>query len=82
MNALIKLLEVWKALKVVNYPLLIKQQESDSLGVVTRASERGRPIDIGKSNLTSKTCVSDAVRIWNQAPDEVTGSKSLYMFYL
>ena len=62
-----------------SYPLHIKKQESNALGVLTRATERGRPINIGKSSLTSKTCVSDAVRIWNQAPVEVTGSMSLYM---
>ena len=78
-NAQIKLLEMWKALNVKDYPLLIKQQEPHAGGVVTRASDLGRPIEIGKSTLTKNTCVSDAVRIWNLAPREVTDSTSLYM---
>ena len=78
-NAQIKLLEVWKALNLEDYPLHIHQQEPNAVGVVTRASELRRPIEIGKSNLTKNTCVSDAVRIWNQAPVEVTEAKTLYL---
>ena len=59
-------------------PLKIQQQSAHQLGVITRASQRGRPIEVGKSNLTKSTCVSDAVRIWNIAPENVTGAKSLY----
>ena len=59
-------------LKVEDYPLKIHQQESPSNGVVTRAAESGRPIEIGKSNLTKNTSTSDAIRIWNQAPTSVT----------
>ena len=58
-NAQIKLLEMWKALHVEDYPLHIKQQEPNSVGAVTRASELWRQIEI--SNLTKSTCVSDAV---------------------
>ena len=78
LNAQVKLLEIWKATNVDNYPLKIQQQSAHQLGVITRASQRGRPIEVGKSNLTKSTCVSDAVRIWNMAPENVTGAKSLY----
>ena len=73
-NAQVKLLEVWKALNVEDYPLKINQQEIPENGVVTRASLKGRPIEVGKSNLTKNTSTSDAIRIWNQAPIAVTES--------
>ena len=63
---------VWKALNVEDYPLEIKQQSNDPDRVGTRACQRGRPIDIGMTNLTKNSSVSDAVRIWNSAPLEIT----------
>ena len=43
-------------------------------GVSTRGDHKRKPIEIGKTNLSQKTCISDAIRIWNQAPDSVTNS--------
>ena len=77
LNASVKLLEVWKALRVDN-PLIINRQENTAVGVTTRADTAGRPKEIGKSILTQKTCVSDAIHIWNKAPKSVTESNSLY----
>ena len=79
LNAQIKLMEVWKALNVEDYPLVIKQQETSQTGAVTRAAENRRPIEIGKSSQSKNTCVSDAVRVWNLAPEEVKGTKSLFL---
>ena len=79
LNAQIKLLEVWKALNVEDYPLVIKQQETSQTGAVTRTAENRRPVEIGKSSQSKNTCVSDAVRIWNLAPEEVKGKKSLFL---
>ena len=78
LNASIKLLEVWKALKVDNYPLTIKRQEVTTNGTTTRGGSVGRPIEIGKTNLTHKTCVSDSIHLWNKAPKSITESASLY----
>ena len=50
LNAQIKLLEIWKALNVVDHPLKIEQQSRACLG---------RPCEIGKTTLTQNTCVSD-----------------------
>ena len=44
----------------------------------TRADQAGRPIEIGKSALTQKTCVSDAIYLWNRALKDVTESKTIY----
>ena len=78
LNAQIKLQEIWKALNVDNYPLKISQQRANMSGVSTRAGQSGRPIEIGKKHLTQKTSISDAIRVWNLAPQKVNESKSLY----
>ena len=77
LNAQIKLLEVWKAQNVSNYPLKIAQQSINSEGVSTRAAHSGRPCEIGKSVLAQKTCISDAIRLWNRAPSKIVECKSL-----
>ena len=78
LNAQVKLLEIWKALNVEDYPLKIVQQSTREGGVTTRAAEKGRPVNIGKSNITQNTSTSDAVRIWNLAPESLTDSKTIY----
>ena len=77
MNAKVKLMEVWKALNVEDYPLKINQQEAPEHGVVTRATLKGGPIKVGKTNLTKNTSTSDAIRIWNQGPISVTESVNI-----
>ena len=54
------------------------QQEVHDEQRSTRAMTRGKPMEIGNSNLTSKSCVSDAIRLWNAAPDELQNSASLH----
>ena len=51
LNAQIKLLEVWKDLNVDDFPLKIKQQTNDTLGVSTRAAIRGWQCEIRKDAL-------------------------------
>ena len=60
------------------YPLKIKQQTVQEAGKTTRASTKGRPINIGKSTTVQNTSTSDAIRMWNLAPDTVTESKTAY----
>ena len=78
LNAGVKLLEVWKALTVDDYPLIIKRQENNTEGMSTRADLSGRPIEIGKTALTQRTSVSDSIHLWNRAPNNVKDSKTLY----
>ena len=78
LNAQVKLLEIWKALNVEDYPLKVNQQTKSKCGATTRASEKGRPINIGKTNTTQNTSTSDAIRIWNLAPAALTESKTIY----
>ena len=77
LNAQVKLVEMWKAINVDDYPLKVEQQARNEEGVSTRADTTGKPIEIGRSNLSQKTCVSDAIRLWNMAPENVTGSINL-----
>ena len=77
-NAQIKLLVIWKSLNVLNYPLVIKQQSTDHTGIVTRADRHNRPVEIGKTSLMHKTCISDAIRLWNLAPEKIKNSLTVY----
>ena len=78
MNGQIKIQEIWKSLNVPNYPIQIKKQTPHEGGPATRADVKGRLIETGNSCLSQKTCINDAVKIWNQLPDAVTNSKSFY----
>ena len=77
LNCQIKLLEVWKALNVPGYPLEINLQEIKESRVSTRADAKNKPIEIGKTSLTQKSCVSDAIRLWNLAPENIQKSKNV-----
>ena len=63
----------------LDYPFKIKQQKVPVISVYTRAAEKGRPIEIGKSSLTQNSSISDAIRIWNLTPVNVTEADSLYL---
>ena len=43
----------------------------------TRAMTSGRLIEVGKSNLTFNTCISDAIRLWTVAPSELKSCETL-----
>ena len=57
LNACVKLLEVWKALNLEDYPLQIDRQENNSKNINTRANLNRRPIQIGKTALAQKKTV-------------------------
>ena len=77
-NASIKLLEIWKALNEDRHPLKIKQQTPPMGGPTTRASERGKPVELGGSKKLRSTAIGDAIHIWNNAPDSFQESVSIY----
>ena len=78
LNAQIKLLEMWKSLNITDYPLVIRQQTTSDHAATTRAAARGKPCDLGRSQLTQSTCISDTIRLWNAAPGAITENKTLY----
>ena len=78
LNAQIKLLEIWKSINIADYPLKVTQQSTEREGISTRADIRNKPVEIGRKDLTRKTCISDAVRVWNKAPIKVTTSLTVF----
>ena len=72
MNCQIKIQEVWKALNVTDYPIEVTKQTANESGPTTRATTVVRLIENGLSCLSQKTCINDAVRIWNKLPTTVT----------
>ena len=78
MNGQIKIQEIWKSINVPNYPIQINKQTPHENGPATRADTKGRLIENGNSCLSQKTCINDAIKIWNQLPSEVTNCKSFY----
>ena len=77
-NARIKLQEIWKILNIEEYPIKIKLNIIHDNQIATRAMTKRTPVELGNTNLLSKTCISDAIRIWNQAPMNIKSSTSLY----
>ena len=72
-----KLQEVWKALNIEKYPLQILKQSPQHPGTATRADALARPVSVGKTVITQKTCISDAIKQWNIAPNAIKKSTSL-----
>jgi hypothetical protein len=56
----------------------VDRQEVNKNGMSTRGDLACRPKEIGKTILTQKTCVSDAIHLWNQAPKIIKESNSVY----
>ena len=52
--------------------LKIEKQTVKDVGTVTRACTSGRLVEGGKSCISQKTCLNEAIRIWNQLPTNVT----------
>ena len=76
-NAKVKLQEIWKVLNIVDYPLKIKLNEAQADQVVTRAMMNRTPLEMGSTTLKSKTCVSDAIKLWNLAPNDIKSCTSV-----
>ena len=72
------MLEIWKAINIANYPLQIKLNSVKNLGAATRAACKGVPIEVGKTTLTQKSSVSDAIKIWNVAPSLIKDCTTVY----
>ena len=44
----------------------------------TRAMASRKPLEIGNSYITQKTCISDAIKLWNLTPVELKNANTLY----
>ena len=76
-NAQIKIQEIWKALNIENYPLKLERQTVNENSIATRACTSGKLVESGRSVIAQKTCVNDAIKLWNNAPLQVTQSLTL-----
>ena len=77
LNGQIKIQEIWKAMNIEGYPIQVERQLWTEQGPITRATSTGRLIEQGNSCLSQKTCINDAVRLWNKLPSTVTDCISL-----
>ena len=77
LNAQIKIQEIWKSLNVIDYPIQLPRQVIQISGPSTRACTNGRLIESGFSSLSQKTCINDAVKMWNSLPDSITMCETL-----
>ena len=78
LNAKVKLQEIWKVMNIDNYPLKISLNEVQLDKMVTRAMINRTPKELGSTTLISKTCVSDAIRLWNLAPESIKNCATLH----
>ena len=58
--------------KFGKHPLIVQRQSRNESRVNTRADTTEKPLNIGRSLMKQKTCVSDAIRLWNMAPENIT----------
>ena len=77
LNAKFKLQEIWKAQNVDDYPFKVQKIEPKKDSITTRAMTSEKLIEVGHNSVSSKTCISDTIRLWNIAPMELRNSKSL-----
>ena len=78
-NAKIKLQEIWKAQNLPDYPLKIENKSISVDNPVTRACTSGMLIETSRKTLTEKTRISDAIRLWNNAPAVIKECTTLHL---
>ena len=78
LNAQIKLLDIWKAINVKDYPYKPMYIEREEAIVQTRACSAKILKEVARSNLSKGTFRNDALRIWNLAPSTIRDCKTLY----
>ena len=78
-KAQIKLSEVWKSLNDELYPLQwVKKHQPDFYDRRTRSSSTVKLAISRLTQLSSKTFMNAAAKIWNQAPQSIKDCKSIY----
>ena len=77
-NAKIKLQEIWKILNIEDYPIKIVLNSVHHDQVATRSMINSTPIEQGAIALLTRTCISDAIILWNVAPSDIKTCTSLY----
>ena len=68
---------MWKSVNVENYPQAGIHNVNTNSYMSSRASTLGNLIVKGKTELRQSSFVNDAAKNWNNAPINITQSKSL-----
>ena len=77
-NAYCKLLEMWKASNIINYPIKIYKLEENSEGSKTRAISRGDLQTCGYFKITTMSFLNADTRALNRTPNDIEQCKSLF----
>ena len=77
-NAQIKITEVWKVVQDVKHPLKIEKVVHDAKSCNTRGVTNDDLKVFGKSEILQATYLSDASKIWNKCPNELTECETLW----
>ena len=77
-NCRIKIQEIWKALNIPDYPIQVERQSVNDVGPSTRARFDGRLNEKGNNCLSQKSCLKDAIRLWNKLLSVVTECGSFH----
>ena len=76
--AKIKLLEVWKSINIIDYPIQWKRRAEVLKQEGLKASNKPDLVISGRSSIQDSTFINDAARVWNNAPGAVKACKTLY----
>ena len=78
LNAQTKLLEMWKATNIKDYPIKVPQVSRSDETAVTRSSDSMLITESGITGLSQITFLNYARHVWNKAPVELRKCSSLY----
>ena len=77
-NAQTKLLGVWKSLNSESHPTKWSRRNDSNKELRTRSADANQLNEAYGGKILTSTFVSDAAKIWNNAPESIKQCKSLY----
>ena len=78
LNAQIKILEIWKATHINQYPAKITKLTIRNNSPSTRAITNGNLVEKGISILSKNTYLNDAIRAWNLIPEDIKNCETIW----
>ena len=63
---------------IEDYPIKIVLNSVHDDQVATRSMTNSTPVEQGATALLARTCISDAIKLWNVAPTDIKTCTSLY----
>ena len=77
-NAQIKLLDVWKAHQSERHPTKYTRRNDSNQELRTRSAATNKLNEARGGKILNSTCINDAAKLWNNAPESITNCSSLY----